>query len=141
FGYTEEELKVLLGPMAELGSEPLGAMGSDTPLAVLSARPRLLFDYFSQMFAQLTNPPLDAIREELVTSTGGAIGPEPNLLSDGPEHAAKLLMPFPVIDNDGLAKIIRVNKDPRLSGTFHSVTVRGLYRVAGGGDALAARLE
>ncbi len=78
-------------PMAAAGAEPLGAMGSDTPVAVLSQRPRLLFDYFTQMFAQVTNPPLDAIREELVTSIGGAIGPEPNLLEDMPEHARKLI--------------------------------------------------
>jgi glutamate synthase (NADPH/NADH) large chain len=141
FGYTEEELKIILGPIASTGGEPLGAMGSDTPLAVLSTRPRLLFDYFSQMFAQVTNPPLDAIREELVTSIGGAIGSEPNLLEDTPEHARKLVLPFPVIDNDGLAKIARIHRDPRLAGIFRAITVRGLYRVAGGGQALQARLE
>ena len=110
FGYTEEELKILLSPMAAAGAEPLGAMGSDTPVAVLSTRPRMLFDYFTQMFAQVTNPPLDAIREELVTAIGGAIGPEPNLLEDGPGHARKLILPFPVIDNDQLAKIVHVAK-------------------------------
>lgn len=139
FGYTEEELKVLLTPMAATGAEPLGAMGSDTPVAVLSTRPRLLFDYFTQMFAQVTNPPLDAIREELVTSIGGAIGPEPNLLEDGPEHARKLILPFPVLDNDQLAKIVHVAKEPRHG--FRSTTIRGLYPVAGGGEALQARLE
>ena len=111
------------------------------PVAVLSQRPRLLFDYFTQMFAQVTNPPLDAIREELVTSIGGAIGPEPNLLDDAPEHARKLFLPFPVIDNDELAKIARVHRDPRLAGIFKAITVRGLYRVAGGGAALEERLE
>ncbi|MBD5787319.1 glutamate synthase large subunit [Cellulosimicrobium terreum] len=141
FGYTEEELKILLTPMSNTGGEPLGAMGSDTPIAVLSQRPRILFDYFTQMFAQVTNPPLDAIREELVTSIGGAIGPEPNLLVDTPEHARKLVLPFPVLDNDQLAKIIRVDKDPTLAGIFRSVTVRGLYRVAGGGEALLERLQ
>ncbi|ADG74877.1 Glutamate synthase (ferredoxin) [Cellulomonas flavigena DSM 20109] len=139
FGYTEEELKVLLAPMAQNGAEPLGAMGSDTPVAVLSKRPRLLFDYFTQMFAQVTNPPLDAIREELVTSIGGAIGPEPNLLADGPEHARKIMLPFPVIDNDQLAKIVHVAKEPSLG--FRATTIRGLYRVDGGGAALEARLE
>ena len=114
FGYTEEELKILLSPMAAAGAEPLGAMGSDTPVAVLSTRPRMLFDYFTQMFAQVTNPPLDAIREELVTAIGGAIGPEPNLLEDGPGHARKLILPFPVIDNDQLAKIVHVAKAPSL---------------------------
>ncbi|MFI2752299.1 glutamate synthase large subunit [Cellulomonas sp. P22] len=141
FGYTEEELKIILSPIAATGAEPLGAMGSDTPVAVLSQRPRLLFDYFTQMFAQVTNPPLDAIREELVTAIGGAIGPEPNLLEDLPEHARKLVLPFPVIDNDALAKIVRIDKDPRLAGVFRSVMVRGLYKVDGGGAALERRLE
>ncbi|KGM14341.1 glutamate synthase large subunit [Cellulomonas bogoriensis] len=141
FGYTEEELKVILTPMAKTGGEPLGAMGTDTPIAALSARPRLLFDYFTQMFAQVTNPPLDAIREELVTSIGGAIGPEPNLLADLPEHARKLVLPFPVLDNDQLAKIVRIDRDPTLEGVFSSEIVRGLYQVSGGQEALAARLE
>ncbi|NCT89821.1 glutamate synthase large subunit [Cellulomonas sp. APG4] len=141
FGYTEEELKILLTPMAQTAGEPLGAMGSDTPVAVLSARPRLLFDYFTQMFAQVTNPPLDAIREELVTSIGGAIGPEPNLLADVPEHARKLVLPFPVLDNDQLAKIVRIDRDPDLEGVFSAEIVRGLYRVDGGAEALRARLE
>jgi glutamate synthase (NADPH/NADH) large chain len=113
-------------------------MGSDTPVAVLSDRPRLLFDYFTQMFAQVTNPPLDAIREELVTAIGGAIGPEPNLLTDGPEHARKLFLPFPVLDNDQLAKITHIGRQPEHG--FRAVIIRGLYRVDGGGAALEARL-
>ncbi|EYR64009.1 glutamate synthase [Actinotalea ferrariae CF5-4] len=141
FGYTEEELRVILTPMAASGAEPLGAMGSDTPIAVLSERPRLLFDYFTQMFAQVTNPPLDAIREELVTSIGGAIGPEPNLLSDVAEHARKLVLPFPVLDNDQLAKIVRIDRDPHLAGVFRTTTIKGLYRVDGGHEALEKRLE
>ncbi|WP_418276980.1 glutamate synthase large subunit [Isoptericola jiangsuensis] len=141
FGYTSEELKIILSPMANAGAEPLGAMGSDTPVAVLSSRPRLLFDYFTQMFAQVTNPPLDAIREELVTSIGGAIGPEPNLLEDSPAHARKLLLPFPVLDNDELAKIVRIDRDERLEGEFRAVIVRGLYDVSGGGRALQERLQ
>ncbi|WP_051136617.1 glutamate synthase large subunit [Luteimicrobium xylanilyticum] len=141
FGYTQEELKIILTPMGENGAEPLGAMGSDTPIAVLSQRPRLIFDYFTQMFAQVTNPPLDAIREELVTSIAGAIGPEPNLLVDTPLHARKLVLPFPVLDNDQLAKIIRVDRDPALEGIFRAVTVRGLYKVADGGAGLLTRLE
>ncbi len=141
FGYTEEELKILLAPMAAKGVEPIGAMGTDTPVAVLSQRPRLLFDYFTQMFAQVTNPPLDAIREELVTSIGGALGPEPNLLEDLPEHARKLVLPFPVLDNDELAKIIRIDKAPKVKGHFRAHTVRGLYKVDGGAEALEARLE
>ena len=141
FGYTEEELTMLLAPMAKSGAEPLGAMGTDTPVAVLSSRPRLLFDYFTQMFAQVTNPPLDAIREELVTSIAGAIGPEPNLLADDPTHARKLVLPFPVIDNDDLAKIMRIHRDPDLAGVFRCETVRGLYRVDGGEEALARRMQ
>jgi glutamate synthase (NADPH/NADH) large chain len=84
FGYTEEELRVLLTPMANTGAEPIGSMGTDTPIAALSDKPRLLFDYFAQLFAQVTNPPLDAIREELVTSLQGTIGPEANLLEPQP---------------------------------------------------------
>jgi glutamate synthase (NADPH/NADH) large chain len=141
FGYTEEELKVILSPIATNAAEPLGAMGSDTPVAVLSTRPRLLFDYFTQMFAQVTNPPLDAIREELVTALAGAIGPEPNLLDDTPLHARKLVLPFPVLDNDELAKIVHIDRDPQLAGVFRAMTVRGLYKVDGGGAALEARLE
>ncbi len=141
FGFTSEEVSLLLTPMGATGAEPLGAMGSDTPIAVLSKRPRLLFDYFAQMFAQVTNPPLDAIREELVTSIGGAIGPEPNLLAEVPEHARKLILPFPVIDNDQLAKIVHIARDPALAGIFRAERVRGLYRVEGGGAALEARLE
>ncbi|NLF04724.1 MAG: glutamate synthase large subunit, partial [Actinomycetales bacterium] len=141
FGYTEEELTMILAPMARTGVEPLGAMGTDTPIAVLSSRPRLLFDYFTQMFAQVTNPPLDAIREELVTSIAGAIGPEPNLLADDPEHARKLVVPFPVLDNDQLAKIMRIHKDPALGGVFRCETIRGLYRVDGGAAALERRMQ
>ena len=140
FGYTEEELRVLVAPMARAGAEPIGSMGTDTPVAVLSARPRLLFDYFTQMFAQVTNPPLDAIREELVTSLGSAIGPEGNALDASPSHCRQLVLPFPVIDNDDLAKIAHINRDGDLPG-FATLRVSGLYRVAGGGEALAQRLD
>ncbi|MGZ4486210.1 MAG: glutamate synthase large subunit, partial [Nocardioidaceae bacterium] len=140
FGYTQEELKILLTPMARTGGEALGSMGTDTPIAVLSQRSRLLFDYFSQLFAQVTNPPLDAIREELVTSLGTAIGPDQNLLTATPAHCRQVVLDFPVIDNDELAKIVHVNRDGDLPG-FAAHKVRGLYRVAGGGPALEARLE
>ena len=93
FGYTEEELRVLLAPMARTGAEPIGSMGTDTPVAVLSDRPRLLFDYFSQLFAQVTNPPLDAIREELVTSLESSTGPEGNLFEPGRPPAARSCCP------------------------------------------------
>jgi len=141
FGYTLEELRLILTPMANTGAEPLGAMGTDTPIAALSERPRLLFDYFSQMFAQVTNPPLDAIREELVTSLRSAIGPEPNILTADPSHALKVSLPFPVIDNDQLAQIVHIATDERLRGVFRSHTIRGLYKVAGGGNALRKRLR
>ncbi|MEJ5915522.1 glutamate synthase large subunit [Pseudokineococcus sp. 1T1Z-3] len=140
FGYTEEELRLLVAPMARAGAEPIGSMGTDTPVAVLSTRPRLLFDYFTQMFAQVTNPPLDAIREELVTSLTTGVGPEQNMLSVSPAHCRQLVIPFPVIDNDELAKIVHVDADGNLPG-FRCVRVSGLYRVDGGGEALAARLE
>src|SRR6185437_15836742 len=116
FGYTEEEVRILLTPMAQNGSEPLGAMGSDTPIAVLSERPRLLFDYFTQQFAQVTNPPLDSIREAVVTSLKLGLGPESNLLSWGPEHTRQVILDFPVIDNDELAKIQHI--DPRPGSTL-----------------------
>ncbi len=138
FGYTEEELRILLAPMARTGAEAIGSMGTDTPVAVLSERPRLLFDYFSQLFAQVTNPPLDAIREELVTSLAGTIGPEQNLLTPSPASCRQIVLPFPVIDNDDLAKIIHVNEDGDLPG-FSSVTVHGLYPVNGGERRCATR--
>ncbi len=140
FGYTEEELKVILAPMARTGAEALGSMGTDTPIAVLSERPRLVFDYFTQLFAQVTNPPLDAIREELVTSLAGSIGPEGNLLDANPAHARQVVLPFPVIDNDELAKIVHINADGDLPG-FETVVVRGTYDVSGGEAALRARLH
>ncbi len=140
FGYTEEELRVLLTPMANTGAEPLGSMGTDTPLAALSDKPRLLFDYFAQLFAQVTNPPLDAIREELVTSLNGTIGPEANLLQPTPASCRQVVLPFPVISNDDLAKIRHINRDGDMPG-FITHVARGLYDVAGGGAALAKRLD
>ena len=133
FGYTEEELRILLAPMANAGAEPIGSMGTDTPIAVLSDKPRLLFDYFAQLFAQVTNPPLDAIREELVTSLAGTIGPEANLLDPTPASCRQIVLPFPVIDNDDLAKIRHINRDGDMPG-FVTHVVRGLYEVEGGGD-------
>src|SRR4028118_2374396 len=113
-------------------------MGTDTPVAVLSERPRLLFDYFTQLFAQVTNPPLDAIREELVTSLKTSIGPEGKLLAPGNASCRHITLSFPVIDNDELAKLVHANRDGDLPG-LASCTVRGLYEVAGGGAAVAAR--
>ncbi len=137
FGYTEEEVRILLMPMAANGAEPIGAMGSDTPIAVLSQRPRLLFDYFTQTFAQVTNPPLDSIREEVVTSLTVGLGPERNLLDATEEHARQVILDFPVIDNDELAKIQHI--DPR-AGSPTTTTIRGLYRVDQGPLAMQKRI-
>ena len=138
FGYTIEDQKILMAPMARTGGEALGSMGTDTPIAVLSERPRMLFDYFAQLFAQVTNPPLDAIREELVTSLGGTIGPEQNLLAPSARSCRQIQLPFPILDNDQLAKLINVG-DARHD--FEAVVVGGLYPVAGGGPALRDALE
>lgn len=138
FGYTEEELRILLKPMALAGAEPLGAMGSDTPIAAISDRPRLLFDYFVQQFAQVTNPPLDAIREEVVTSLSTGIGPERNLLSAGPQHAQQVILDFPALSNDELAKIKHIDEIP---GSGEAFVVQGLYKVADGPEALEQRLS
>ncbi|MBA3282267.1 MAG: glutamate synthase large subunit, partial [Acidimicrobiia bacterium] len=138
FGYTMEDQKILIAPMASTGGEALGSMGTDTPIAVLSERPRLLFDYFAQLFAQVTNPPLDAIREELVTSLGGTIGPEQNLLEPTAASCRQIQLPFPILDNDQLAKLMHVGE---ALDDFGSAVISGLYPVAGGGDALRDALE
>ncbi len=140
FGYSHEELKLIIAPTARDGKEPLGSMGTDTPIAVLSQRPRLLFDYFAQLFAQVTNPPLDAIREEVVTSVASSIGPEANLLAPGPESCRQLALPFPIIDNDELAKIIHANAGGQFPG-LEAHVVKGLYRVAGAGESLRTSLD
>jgi glutamate synthase (ferredoxin) len=131
FGYTDEDLKWLVGPMASRGEEPVGSMGNDAALAVLSDRPRLLYDYFAQLFAQVTNPPLDAIREKLVTSMESTIGPEGNLLAPGPESCRQIKIPYPILDNDQLAKLRHV----RAAG-FSSVTLPMLFDASEGGDGL-----
>jgi glutamate synthase (NADPH/NADH) large chain len=139
FGYTTEELKILLAPMARTGAEPIGSMGTDTPIAVLSDRPRLLFDYFSQLFAQVTNPPLDAIREELVTSLQATLGPERNLLQPEPASCHQISLPFPILSNDELAKLIYIDEGG-VEG-FKSFAVDGLFPVAEGGEGLRRALE
>ncbi|MFV0433584.1 MAG: glutamate synthase large subunit [Leucobacter sp.] len=138
FGYTEEELRLLLTPMARDGIEPIAAMGTDTPIAVLSERPRLVYDYFVQQFAQVTNPPLDALREELVTSLVTSIGPQENLLSQSVDHARQVIVDFPVIDNDAMARIQHFADDPERE---RAVTIRGLYPVDYDARGLADRLE
>lgn len=141
FGYTEEELRILLAPMARAGAEPLGAMGSDTPIAVLSERPRLMFDYFVQSFAQVTNPPLDAIREELVTSLAAGSGSQLNLLGATAEHCRQVILPFPVIDNDALAKLVHLGRPPGpgRAGVIgdRTVILQGLFKPETGGVGLA----
>ena len=140
FGYTEEDLRLIVAPMANAGAEPIGSMGTDSPVAVLSNRPRMIFDYFQQMFAQVTNPPLDAIREELVTSLTAKIGPERNLLAPVPEAARLIIMKRPILDSEQLAKIVRLNRDGDLPG-YGTHVVKGLYKVAGGGRALASTID
>ena len=137
FGYTEEDLKEFIAPMARSGQEPIGAMGTDTPIAAISDRPRLLFDYFVQQFAQVTNPPLDAIREEVVTSMTAAIGPVRNLLSATPEHAKQMVLDYPILNNDELARIKHIDKANNIG---KSVTLSCLYRVDDGAKALEKRL-
>jgi glutamate synthase (NADPH) large chain len=139
FGYTEEELRVILSPMARAGAEPIGSMGTDTPVAVLSDRPRLVYDYFTQLFAQVTNPPLDAIREELVTSLSTTTGPEQNLLEPGPASCRQVVLPFPVIGEEDLAKLVHINDNGNLPG-FATHMVDGRFDPAAGGDGLRDRL-
>lgn len=137
FGYTEEDLREFIAPMARAGQEPIGAMGTDTPIAAISDRPRVLFDYFVQQFAQVTNPPLDAIREEVVTSLTASIGPVLNLLDATPEHAKQLVMDFPILTNDELARIKNIDKGNNIG---KALTISCLYRVDDGAEALEARL-
>jgi glutamate synthase (NADPH/NADH) large chain len=132
FGYTTEELRIILAPMARAGIEPVGSMGSDAAIAVLSDRSRLLYDYFTQLFAQVTNPPLDAIREELVTSLAATVGPEGNLLDARPGSCRQILLPMPVIDRDELAKLMYVNEHGETPG-FKAFAIDGLFEVAGAG--------
>jgi glutamate synthase (ferredoxin) len=140
FGYTQEDVSLLLAHMAKAGEEALGSMGTDTPLAALSERPRLLYDYFKQLFAQVTNPPLDAIREELVTSMESTIGPERNLLLPEPESCRQINVRYPIIDNDQLAKLRHIQDHTHLDG-FRSVTLPMTYDPRDGGAALERAME
>ena len=131
FGYTSEELKILIGPMAAHGYEPVGSMGNDAPIAVLSNKPQLLFHYFKQLFAQVTNPPLDAIREELVTSVDTSIGPEQDLFAETPDHCRQLRIPRPVLSNGELARI----RDLELPGLKAETLPAVFRRTAGAATA------
>src|SRR5262249_3690343 len=134
FGYTREEIKLLLRPMATGGNEAVGSMGNDTPLAVLSERSQLLYNYFKQLFAQVTNPPIDAIREELIMSTDTTVGPEANLLEPSPECARQIKLPSPILSNSELEKLKHL-EEAGFAG-FKSLTLPILFPVTGGRRAL-----
>ena len=136
FGYTEEDLYRILVPMAEKGEEPVGSMGTDTPLACLSDRPQPLFNYFKQLFAQVTNPPIDPIREELVMSLTSYLGTERNILDETPQHAHTLKLDHPILTNRDLEKLRRVSM-----GDFLATTLHMLYRVEGGAKELERSLD
>ncbi|MBD2257638.1 glutamate synthase large subunit [Pseudanabaena sp. FACHB-2040] len=135
FGYTFEELRLLLTPMARDGVEAIGSMGTDTPLAVLSDRPKLLYDYFQQLFAQVTNPPIDSIREEIITSPETTVGAERNLLKPEPESCHLIELKSPILSNGELAKL------KHESGDFKSVTLPILFDPQAGVKGLEAALE
>ena len=135
FGYTLEDLKYILGPMGANGEEAIGSMGTDTPLAVLSDRAQPLFNYFKQLFAQVTNPPLDAIREELVTSVFTGAGGEGNLLVPKPESCRQIALAMPILDNDELARIKQLDN----WRGFTTLTLPMLVRGGGGGQGAGGR--
>jgi len=144
FGYTYEELNLLVAPMVCNGMEALGSMGTDTPIAVLSSRPRMLFDYFQQLFAQVTNPPLDAIREEVVTSLQGVVGPEGDLLNPDADSCRQIVLPQPVLRNHELAKLVNLEPDQEVDGRRHGMrtsVIRCRYPVAEGGAGLRRALD
>jgi len=136
YGYSEEDLKVLLGPMGAKGEEPIGSMGTDVPLACLSDRPQPLFNYFKQLFAQVTNPPIDPIREELVMSLISYIGTERNILDEAPENCHTLKLPHPILTNRDLEKLRRIS-----SGDLLATTLPALFRAADGEVGLKHSLD
>jgi glutamate synthase (NADPH) large chain len=136
YGYTEEDLRILLAPMGATGAEPVGSMGTDTPLACLSDRPQPLFNYFKQLFAQVTNPPIDPIREELVMSLISYIGTERNILDETPENCHTLKLPHPILTNRDLEKLRRVS-----SGDLLATTLPALFRAEDGEAGLKRSLE
>ena len=136
FGYTDEELRMLTTPMALTGSEVVGSMGNDAPLAVLSNKSQVLFNYFKQLFAQVTNPPLDAIREGLVTSLEAFIGREQNLFEETAEHCHQLKLKSPIINGEELEKIRQIDV-----GEIRSVTLSALFDAHGGPGSLKSALD
>ena len=139
FGYTQEDVTRFLEPMAQLGDDPIGSMGTDTPIAVLSSKPRLLFDYFKQNFAQVTNPPIDPIREELVMSLTSMIGPRPNLLGRDAGTHKRLEVSQPILTNEDLAKIRSV--EAALDGAFRCETIDICWDVESGPEGLELALK
>ena len=136
FGYTDEDLRFLMTPMATTGEEPLGSMGTDTPLACLSDKPQPLFNYFKQLFAQVTNPPIDPIREEMVMSMVSYIGTERNILAETPRHCHTLKLPHPIITNRDLEKLRRV-----AVGDFLAMTLPTMFQTADGEHGLRRALD
>ncbi|MDA0836830.1 MAG: glutamate synthase large subunit [Planctomycetota bacterium] len=136
FGYSYEDLRINIGPMAVNQIQPIGSMGTDTPLAVLSDKPQLLYNYFKQLFAQVTNPPIDPIREELITSTETTLGPERNLLKAEPESCRQIRLDIPVLTNSELEKIRHVDHS-----SFNVSTLDILYKVNDGRDGLKKALD
>ena len=136
FGYTFEDLRFIVGPMAKDGQQPLGSMGTDTPLAVLSEKPQLLYNYFKQLFAQVTNPPIDPIREEIVTATHTMVGSRGGLLKPGPESCAMIRLEEPILTNEELDKLRFINKPG-----FKTETLSILFPVAEGAKGLEAALD
>jgi glutamate synthase (ferredoxin) len=143
FGYTDEELKLVLAPMALGGNESIGSMGTDTPLAVLSERPQLLYNYFKQLFAQVTNPPVDAIREELIMSTDTTIGPEENMLEPSPRCARLIKLASPILTNEELEKLRYLGQSENRAAASHfkSLTLPMLFEKSGGGRGLERALD
>src|SRR6266536_2679705 len=143
FGYTEEEIKLLINPMGRDGNEAIGSMGTDTPLAVLSERPQLLYNYFKQLFAQVTNPPVDAIREALVMSTDTTVGPEANMLEPTPECARQIKLPSPILTNEELEKLRHLADPDNHVGDsrFKSITLPMLFEVDAGSRGLESALD
>ena len=139
FGYTQEDISRFLEPMAMAGDDPLGSMGTDTPIAVLSSRPRLLFDYFKQNFAQVTNPPIDPIREELVMSLVSMIGPRPNLLGRDAGTHKRLEVDQPILTNDEVAKIRSV--EAALDGAFRTATIDMSWDAGSGAAGLEQAIK
>jgi len=136
FGYTDEDLRMILAPMAEKGEEPIGSMGTDTPLACLSDKPQPLFNYFKQLFAQVTNPPIDPIREEMVMSLISYIGTERNILDETPQHCHTLKLPHPILTNVHLEKLRRVSR-----GDFLATTLPMLFAAEEGARGLERALD